>query len=240
MTFLELCQSLRQESGISGTGPTTTEGQVGQSAKIVTWINDAWADLQTARTDWKFMWSQFEFDTTADKRDYSEGDVSISDLETWDLGSFLLYETALGQTDQNAIDFITYRDFRPEIVPRMETRDSERPYQFTLLPDKQIRFDPAPDKIYTINGDYKRDLQTFAANTDTPTGLPARFHKMIVWYALAKYALHENAPEALERSQHELEHWEPLLEKDQLCDIQINPEPIAVGDMTVTGAWAWW
>jgi len=240
MTFLEMCQALRQESGISGVGPTTTVGQTGQSAKIVTWIIDAWTDFQSARPDWKFMWAQFEFDTTAAKRDYSEGDVSISDLELWDFKSFLLYEAAKGLTDQNAIEFTPYRDFRPELVPRMTTRADARPVEFTQLPDGKLRFEPAPDDVYTINGDYKRDLQTFSDNADTPTGLPVRFHKMIVWYALAKYAAHENAPEALTRSQMELEHWEPLLEMDQLPDLVIDTDPIATGDLTYSGGWAWW
>ncbi len=43
MNFLSLCQRLRSEARIPGTGPSSVTGQTGELAKIVEWITTAYA-----------------------------------------------------------------------------------------------------------------------------------------------------------------------------------------------------
>ena len=54
MNFLALCQRAASECGVSGT-ITTTAGQVGSVARIVSWVGDSWNDIQCAHDDWIWM-----------------------------------------------------------------------------------------------------------------------------------------------------------------------------------------
>ena len=55
MTFLELCQTVRSEVGISGTGPTTVIGQEGQLLSIVNFTAEADFLIQGLWLDWNFL-----------------------------------------------------------------------------------------------------------------------------------------------------------------------------------------
>ena len=58
MTFLELCQTVRQEVGLSGTGPTTVVSQEGQLKVVVDFVIEADHQVQGLWSDWNFLWSQ--------------------------------------------------------------------------------------------------------------------------------------------------------------------------------------
>jgi len=233
MDFLALCQRARLECGISGDGPAAVTGQTGQLERLITWVVQGWTDLQMLRPNWDFMWSQFEFDTVATTRDYTPADVSITNLEYWDLESFLIYEKALGESDENELEYLQYKFWRERYRRQMGVRDDDRPILITLLPDDKVRFEPRPDKIYTVSGDYKRSVQTLAANGDEPLGLPERFHLMIVFKAMESYGLFEDAPEIKERAEEQLNIWMPLLEDYGLPEVTIQAEPIGgEGDST--------
>jgi hypothetical protein len=227
MTFLELCQRARQECGASGSGPSTVSGQQGQLKKIVDWVAQAWLEIQGMRPDWRFMVKEFSFTTTAATRDYSADDLSITDLDQWDTDSFLIYKTATGASDQGALPFLPYLTWRDGYRARMTDRADDRPILFTLKPDGELRFEPRPDASYTIEGDYQRTLQTFTDNTDEPTGLPSKFHMMIVFKAMQYYGFHESAPDVLANGEALFEQWLPKLEREQLPPMTIGARPIA-------------
>ena len=63
MNFLDLAKRLRMEAGIAGTGPDTTVGQAGELGRIVTWIGEAYEDIQNKRNDWGFLRQGFSFNT---------------------------------------------------------------------------------------------------------------------------------------------------------------------------------
>lgn len=218
MNYLSLTQRLRQEAGVSGDGPATIVGQVSMYGKLVGWIDTAWQEIQTSRPDWLFMNSQFNFDTIAAQRDYTPAGAGISDLKLWDTDSFMIYEKTLGEDDQNYLPHVSYIKWRQQYRARMAARDDARPFIFTLMPNNSVRFETRPDKIYTIDGDYKRSTQVFSDNADVPTGLPDDFHMMIVWRALMFYADDQNAPDALDKA---TEAYNPLLIR--LEDEQLPP-----------------
>lgn len=80
MNFLGLVQRLRQEAGASGTGPLTTANQTGELQRLVNWINDAWLDIQSLRTDWDWMRSTFSFPTVSSQGIYTTSQMGIP---TW-------------------------------------------------------------------------------------------------------------------------------------------------------------
>ena len=216
MKYLDLCKRLRQEAGIAGDGPVSVTGQTGQMARVVGWVARAWGDIQMLRPNWLFMHSEFSFDTDAGVRDYLAADKSINDLDQWDENSFFIYEKAVGESDQNPLPFKPYSVWRSEYRNQMNVRADDRPTMFTILPDNKIRFEARPDKVYTIEGEYKRTEQVFASDNDTPTGLPDKFHMIIVWRALMYYGTFEDAPEVIDQAETEYDKMIRRLEHEQL------------------------
>lgn len=60
MNFLALCREAHARAGYSGDGPASVDNQTGQSARIVSYVNDAWIEIQRARTNWAFMLRKFD------------------------------------------------------------------------------------------------------------------------------------------------------------------------------------
>ena len=60
MNFLELCQRVRQDAGVSGEGPTAVTGQSGILSRIVSWVKQANNEIQLKNKDWRFLWAQGE------------------------------------------------------------------------------------------------------------------------------------------------------------------------------------
>lgn len=227
MDFLALCKRARYEAGISGDGPSTVLNQSGQLGRVVNWVAEAWRDIQLMRPNWLFMHSEFTLNTVAATRDYLASDYAITDLKLWDTGSFLIYKTATGVSDQNELIYLPYKRWRSEYRVRMDDRADERPILFTILPDNKIRFEPRPDDIYTIEGEYKRTTQLFAADTDVPTNLPDDFHMAIVWQALTYYGFYENAPEVLDQAETKFGDLLIRLELEQLPEFSEDYEALA-------------
>lgn len=227
MNYLALCQRLVQEIGISGGGPSAVTGQTGQLQQVVDWVQRAWLDIQLMRPNWNFMWEEFTFDTVVDQRDYLASAVSITDLSLWDTSSFLIYEKALDTNDQNEMLFKIYSRWRGEHRRGMTARLSDRPQNFTLLPNNKVRFEPKPDKVYQIDGEYKRVAQTFAADADVPTNLPDDFHLIIVWQALKYYASYEDAPEVMDEAEIHFSDLLYRLEQEQLPEFSDDFKALA-------------
>lgn len=227
MTYLQLCARVVKEAGIAGGGPTTVLNQSGQLLQVVNWVAQAWEDIQIMRPNWLFMHNDFNFNTVIDTRDYAPMDISINDLALWDYGSFLLYDAALGESDEIHLPYTSYGEWRTAYRSGMNDRALGRPVVWTKLPNGSIRFEPDPDKVYTINGEYKNKAQLFTADADVPTGLPDDFHILIVWQALKSYGFHQDAPEVLDQAETNFDNLLYRLEIEQLPDFSEDREGIA-------------
>lgn len=193
MTFLELCKRVRQEAGVSGSGPATVVGQVGEMKRIVDWVNSAWEDVQLARPDWYWMRASFNFTTTLNDEQYSSTDVGIATrFSMWDINSFRIYDTTVGVNDQIELPFIRYTDYRDVYMTGPQV--TSRPYEFTIAPNLDLLLGPKPNGTFRIDGDYYKSPQTLSADADIPE-LPSQFHMIIVYRALMLYARYEAAAE---------------------------------------------
>jgi hypothetical protein len=238
MDYLALCQRLRQEASIAGSGPSTVVDQTGKLADVVRWINMAWGDIQRLRDDWKFMKDEFSFDTTASKRDYTGVEAGINDLRKWDRYSFFIFNKATGETDESELKYLSYEVWRGAFRNQMNVRAEDRPGQFTVLNNNSLRLEAVPDDAYTISGEYKRNVQEFTANTDVPTNLPDDFHLIIVWQALMYYASDQNAPEIMDEAEVAFNSLLFRLEIDQLPDFDtdsVHDSLVPVNTGTVGG-----
>ncbi len=176
MTFLELCQRLRQEVGAAGNGPPSVAGQTGEYARLVSWVRTAWQEIQNERR-WRFDWVQ--------------GRVEINSLDTQYAlpNDFDLWEPETLRFDGDRIKVCTWSELDPA-------------GQFTaaaLAPDGTLHLNAAPDKDGALNFEYWRTPQMLAENTDSPR-MPARFHMLIVYRAMIQYGLYENAQEATQQA----------------------------------------
>jgi hypothetical protein len=227
VNYLALCVRAKEEAGMSGDGPFSVLSQQGQFLRMVNWISQAWIDVQLMRPNWNFMHSEFILSTVEDQRDYQGTETNVTDLKLWDVNSVLIHDPDLGYSDQHGLQFYRYQLWRSKFRSGMESRPTARPSSFTLTQENKIRFEPKPDKIYTIEGEYKRSTQTFAADTDVPTGLPDDFHTIIVWQALKYYAHYENAPEVLEEAETNFDNLLFRLENEQLPEMSEDYETLA-------------
>lgn len=77
MNYLELCQRLHLELGIGqggiGTKPDAVNGQSDKLLQIVTWINQAWTEIQLAQGKgaWRWMLDEATLETTAGTQAYN-------------------------------------------------------------------------------------------------------------------------------------------------------------------------
>lgn len=202
MTFLELCQTVRQEVGISGTGPTTVLNQEGQLKVIVDFVIAADHQIQSMWHDWNFLWGQYS--STLSTGDRAPAVAKPTDFSNWDMRSFYLDYTS---DDFTHLEELSYVDWREDY--RQGTATNNIPTYFVIQPDDNVFVDPPPDKAYTITADYWKTPTKLAANADI-SAIPVQYHRVIVARAKTMWGEREEAPEILLASSAE---YQDLLDK---------------------------
>lgn len=193
-TFLALAQRLRQEAGISGTGPATVIAQTGEMGRVVDWITQAYEEIQDKYPTWEFLRNDFSFPTIATISAYLPSAVDLTEHGAWKPDSFRAYLTATGTSDEQEISYLPWEDFRDAYQLGASRSTPGRPTVFSIRPNKSVELWPVPSAVYTIVGEYYKRPQVMSANADEPL-FPRQFHLAIVWKALMFYGTYENAPE---------------------------------------------
>ena len=225
MNLLQLVNQTRVECGVSGPALTTAISQTGESARMVSWVQQAWIDLQTSKEDWLFLRTPFTFNTVASQFQYTAANAGLTDFGNWKRDSFrCASDLALFRDEQllNYMDWTTFRNLYRYANMRNTTA---RPVVVSIKPDKDLAFGSTPDGIYVIDGEYYTQPVTLAADADTPL-LPARFHMAIVYRAMMYYAGYEAAPEVMARGDFEYRRLYSRMEIDQLPTLISGP-PLA-------------
>lgn len=182
---------VRQEAGLSGTGPSAVTGQTGENKRIVDWVKSAWDEIQMYNPDWFWMRGSFSFSTIANDYDYTSSGAGITTrFANWDMGSIRLYQTSVD--DEMSLPAILYQDYRTAFLTGLQT--ATRPVCCSVSPDNQLLLGDKPDGAYVVRGDYFKTPQALAADSDTPE-MPEQYHMAIVWRALMKYARYDAAAE---------------------------------------------
>jgi len=184
MTFLELCQRLRQEVGAAGTGPANVQGQSGEYARLVSWVQTAWQEIQQERDDWLFNWAEGAVVVDAAFREYSPP----SDFLRWDDRTI--------RVSSDELRYLPWHHFRDRY---RDDSGHDRPSRITITPTGSFKLDTTPEDNEEITFEYWRTPETLTESTDIPR-LPAQYHMVIVYRAMQHYALYENAEEVLASS----------------------------------------
>lgn len=189
MNFLELCQTVRQEVGISGTGPSTVLGQEGQLKAIVDFVVQSEYQINGLWKDWDFLWSQYS--TTLATGVAEPALPKPADFGTWDLRSFYLDYTTDNWHRLQVIDYVDWRD-----TLRQGVQDNSTPSYVVVRPTGDLLVHPLPDQAHTITADYWRVGTKLEANLDVPA-IPVQYHRAVIARAKTMWAEREEAPEIL-------------------------------------------
>ena len=218
MTYLQLCQRLRQECGVSGTGPVTTVSQVGEYKRLCDWIATAWFDIQAIHQDWRFLRATASFATIASQYSYTplQAGIAANTFGRWIPGSGRVYKTATGLNSEIFLDWIHYDDWRDLWLFGANRSVEAPPIHLAFAPDDSVILAPKPTAGYTISVDYFKAPVLLAADADVPS-LPFRHdHMIIVYKAMMAYGSFESAPEVYQRGESEYKRLLNRLEIDQL------------------------
>jgi hypothetical protein len=228
-TFLQMCQTVRQECGVAGDGPTSTLNQVGVLKKIVDRTSRAWIDIQTSRPYWKFLRGQFRFLTQVGVREYSVvDDLALPTCDKFDRKNTYLY---LNSTDdENELKWKAYDMFRQQY----RSYQTGRPTVITEQPGRVLAFNTVPDAIYTVTLDYWMTPEKLTQVTDTPA-IPEHFHDAIVWKSVMMFAGNEGAQElyAYAKSMYTPVYLQLMLDQGELPEA-VSAHPIARGNRDVS------
>lgn len=225
MTFLEMCQRLRLEAGISGSGPASVIGQAGQLDKVVKWILSAYENIQNMYATWDFLRTDFTFSTIANIQNYTSTAVDLTDLATWkakENSDLTIYSSV---SDEQYLTVVSWDEFKAIYMFGTSRSQTERPTVAAIKPDNSMSLWPIPNAVYTVTGEYYKAAQTLTINTDTPI-FPSQFHMAIVWRALMYYGADYAADEKYAHGQNEHKNLLKKLEKDQLPKFSYG-EPLA-------------
>lgn len=220
VNFLQIAQRACIECGVASNTAIqialpTVVGATGSLGRVVNWVNDAWTDVQMDHDDWDWMRSSnilgagVSFATIAGQASYPLGigagtvGVGVDSFGKWDRETFRNFTTTVGFTNENYLDEIDFDRWRNSYMYGANRNVQTRPVAVAFGPDQSVCLGPPPNGLYTITGDYFVAPTEMVADTDVPTGLPVRFHMLIVYRVMMKYAGYESAPEVYERGSQE-------------------------------------
>ena len=221
MNYLQLAQRCRLECGIAGSGPAAVTSQTGEMERIVTWVAQAWNDIQVIHKDWGFMRASASFTTVDGTASYTLGSgagtvgVTAATFGMWVPDSARNYVTATGQSSEIFMDDIGYESWRDSYQYGALRTSKSRPTYIAVGPAKELCLGPVPLAGYTVTRDYYTAPVALAADADTPA-LPAQHHMIIVYRAMQMYAAYSNAPEVLARADKGFTLYMRLLSNDRL------------------------
>jgi len=217
MNYRALCSALVREVGIGGGHEVPTViGQIGELARVVGWISQANADIQSLYFDWKFLWSANAFDTVAGVSSYAPP----SDCHFYERDRARI-------ANVRGVSVVEH-----ELWEGYDDGVTGQPHTIILMPDGGIQLYPAPDEVYSVSLPYYRAPQILRENNDIPW-IPEAYHDLIWMRAIIKYGYYEAAPEMLQRVQAEYPARLASLESNQLPTryryaLAHDPEPVVV------------
>lgn len=226
MNYLGLVQRLWLESGASGTspGPSTVVSPTGEDLRLVTWVNAAWQDIQTAHTDWDWMRSSASFPTVASTSVYTLGaaaagtvGVTVATFGAWARHTGRTYLTSVGTNDEQELGYIPYDLWRDAYLIGSLRSTNTRPTEISISPAKALCLAPTLAG-YTVTMDYFTAPVDLALDADIPS-LPAQFHMAIVWKALMMYGAYESATEVYDRGELEFGKLMTRMTADRLPEM---------------------
>ena len=208
MNFLSLCRRAYVESGLSGPGPATVVSQTGATDRVIKFVEREWRRIQGLHDGWLFMRASASLSLVAGTREYA-GSSFAADFD-------LPYTDTLKYQDRTGfIRYVEWQDWVRGNYDLSASVQSGKPCAFTWSPDLKIIFDRDPDAAYPVQLEYHRTPQSLAADSDVPI-IPERFHDIIIYAAIVRFAQFDKDPELMQTATMNYEEWLAKLENSQL------------------------
>lgn len=228
-TFLQICQDVVEECGISGAGagnaPSSVLNQTGEYRRVVNWVKRSWNEVQRKKDNWKWMNQKFTFDTVSDQRAYTLTDVFGGSFRfrRWMFDTFRVYLKSAGSADEQILTWEPYPLFL--LHWQVGTQVSGRPDYVAEEPETHsLLLGPKPNDIWTVSGNARKSIQILAADTDVPE-CPEEFHDIIMYRAMMKYARYEAATEIYTDARNEYRTMMSEMARTETPDAYL-PEPL--------------
>lgn len=228
MNLLQLANQLRIECGTSANALTTAQSLTGEQARLVSWIQQAWREIQLLHEDWNFLRQDIEFNCIGSQRFYTPGTApldTVTNLGHWKKDSWRCSSVGASYADEQRLTWWPYNQFRDLYMYGNQRNIITRPVVITFDQTQRIGLGSMPDQAYVITGEYYTGPVDLTADTDSPA-CPQQFHMVVVYGAMIKYGLYENAPEVVARGREEYRRMMNRLEVNQLPGITWAP-PLA-------------
>ena len=142
MTFLELCQAVVDEVGLSGQ-ILSVNSQRGDFGRIVRFVRSSTQQIEGRWINWRFLRASYTFDTSIGISTYSP--PSDLNVRQWDLERIYVDDLII----QTCFADAYIRD------PLAENYDGY-PQMIVIEANNDIRLVGRPDQAYTIVADYFR------------------------------------------------------------------------------------
>jgi hypothetical protein len=220
MNFLELCQRVASESGLSASGPASVVGQNGIHLKVVRWVQRAYNEIQTARPDWNFLFSEGSLTLQKDRFEFDPRFHFVN----WEMLDSDSIKVRRGNT-LAPVTFMDYPRFTRVFHPQIQQAGVALEY-YTVLPNDTIRFNGRATEDTEIFLSYYRKPFQLAQNTDVPV-FGSQYHDAILYKALMYYAADEEAGNIYQDAQANFTAHMRRLESNEHQHEMTMPPPLA-------------
>lgn len=213
MNFLQMCQRVMTEGGISGQ-INSVENQSGEAGRVVGWVASAYREiLNDQGAVWKFLRKEAAVQLTSGLGTYSFSDLNLPTGVQWDVRSMRVAMRA-DLADETFLDYMDYKLFRDYWLFSSRRTIRSRPLNVSVNNSTDLVIAPLPAEDYWLVMEYEVSPQMLARDADVPV-IPERFQMAIVWRALRHYGIFEAAPEVVSRADMALKEIMLQLEIDQ-------------------------
>jgi len=202
--YLELCQSVRAQAGISGNStPANTENQIGILNDVVRWTAESYNEIQTLHENWNFLHNTYSLLLQPGFSSYNPellvGDNGGVGVRTPTKDTFILESVS----PKIRLKYIAWSVWQISDVMLREEIGS--PEYYTEDPKGNFHFypieEPAADQIdnidHTISFQGYARPQRLLKSTDIPI-LHPQYQELIKLGALKRYAEFYNSPEIMQ------------------------------------------
>ena len=198
MNFLQLCQRVYTEGGISGQ-IASTQNQTGEALRVVQWVQSAYLEiLNDQGLVWNFLRKDIKVQLTPGKGDYTFDDLSIARGVQWDTRSMRVSLNENG-SDETFIISMRFPEFRDYWLFSTRRDVISRPLNAAVDIETKLRIAPLPAAAYWLHGQVQVMPEPLIDSDQIPI-LPERYQMAIVWRALRHYGMYEAAPEVVVRA----------------------------------------
>ena len=219
-TFLQLCQSVFREGGISGQ-ITSTLNQNGEALRVVGWVRNAYKEiLNDQGMVWKFLRKTAAVQLTPGVGDYTFDDLNLAGAVQWDTRSMRVAVNS-NLSDETFVNHMSFNAFRDYWLFSSRRTTQSRPLNVAVDNDTHLRIAPLPEQAYWLSLQYQIMPGPLAEDTDVSI-LPERFDDAIVWRALRHYGMFEAAPEVVSRAEMAYKEVMQHMEFDQAPEVSVG------------------